>query len=157
VSGKLHGEIAPGTHWVGVQVGPETCLGDIPWRLLAGSMLILQNRHLSEEIRKKKIYIALQYFIKLVMRVQSNFCQNPLRSQDSAVGITTGYGLDDRVVGVRVPIGSRIFSSPRRPDRLWGSIQSPIQWVPGAVSLGLSGRGVKLTTHIQLVSRSKMV
>jgi hypothetical protein len=31
----------------------------------------------------------------------------------------TGYGLDDGAVGVRVPVGSRIFSSPRRPDRLW--------------------------------------
>jgi hypothetical protein len=38
----------------------------------------------------------------------------------SAVGITTGYGLDDRGVGVRAPVGSRILSSPRRPDRLWG-------------------------------------
>jgi hypothetical protein len=41
-------------------------------------------------------------------------------SRDSAVGIVTGYGLDDRGVGVRVPVGSRTFSSPRRPDRLWG-------------------------------------
>jgi hypothetical protein len=32
----------------------------------------------------------------------------------------TGYGLDDRGVGVRVPVRSRIFFSPRRPDRLWG-------------------------------------
>jgi hypothetical protein len=39
---------------------------------------------------------------------------------DSAVDIVTGYGLDDGGVGVRVPVGSRIFSSPRRPDRLWG-------------------------------------
>jgi hypothetical protein len=35
-----------------------------------------------------------------------------------AVGIATGYGLDDRGVGVRVPVESRIFSSSRRPDRL---------------------------------------
>jgi hypothetical protein len=35
-------------------------------------------------------------------------------------GIATGYGLDDRGVGVGVPVGSRILSSPRRPDRLWG-------------------------------------
>jgi hypothetical protein len=41
-----------------------------------------------------------------------------LRSWDSAVGIATGYRLDDRGVGVRVPVGSRIFSS--RPDRLRG-------------------------------------
>jgi hypothetical protein len=35
-------------------------------------------------------------------------------------GIATGYGLDDRGVGVRVLEESRIFSSPRRPDWLWG-------------------------------------
>jgi hypothetical protein len=42
------------------------------------------------------------------------------RSRDSSVGIATGYGLDDWGVGVRVPVASRIFSSARRPDRLWG-------------------------------------
>jgi hypothetical protein len=36
------------------------------------------------------------------------------------VGIATGYWLDDRGVGIRVPVGSRMFTSPRRPDRLWG-------------------------------------
>jgi hypothetical protein len=42
------------------------------------------------------------------------------RSRDSSVGIATGYGLDDREVGVRVPVGSGTFSSPRRPDQLCG-------------------------------------
>jgi hypothetical protein len=37
----------------------------------------------------------------------------------SVVGIATGYGLNDREVGVRVTVGSSIFSSPRRPDWLW--------------------------------------
>jgi hypothetical protein len=41
-------------------------------------------------------------------------------SRKNKVGIATGYGLGDRGVGVRVPVGSRIFSSPRLPDRLWG-------------------------------------
>jgi hypothetical protein len=50
-------------------------------------------------------------------------------SRDSAVGIATGYGLDDWEVGVRVPIGSRIFSKSSRPAL--GSTQPPIQWVPG--------------------------
>jgi hypothetical protein len=52
-----------------------------------------------------------------------NISTTPLcsvRNRDSAIGIATGYGMDDRGVGVRVPVGSRIFSSPRRPDRLWG-------------------------------------
>jgi hypothetical protein len=39
---------------------------------------------------------------------------------DSAVGIATAYGLGDRAVGVQIPVGSRIFSSPRHPDRLLG-------------------------------------
>jgi hypothetical protein len=43
-----------------------------------------------------------------------------LKSRDSAVGIATGYGLEDQGFGVRVPVGARIFTSPRRPDRLWG-------------------------------------
>jgi hypothetical protein len=44
-------------------------------------------------------------------------------------GIATSYGLDDRGIGVRVPVGSRIFSSPDRPALM--STQPPIQWVPG--------------------------
>jgi hypothetical protein len=55
----------------------------------------------------------------------------------SVVGIATGYGLNDRGVGVRVPVVSRIFSSPRRPDRIWGP--------PNLVSNGYRGMspGVK--------------
>jgi hypothetical protein len=49
-----------------------------------------------------------------------------MRSRDGAFGIATGYGLDDRGVGVRVPVGARIFSSPRRPDRFWGQATYPI-------------------------------
>jgi hypothetical protein len=47
--------------------------------------------------------------------------QNYTKSRDSSVGIATGYGLDDREAGVRVPVRSRIFTSPCRPDRLCGS------------------------------------
>jgi hypothetical protein len=42
--------------------------------------------------------------------------------RDSVVGIATGYGLDDRGIGVRVPVGSRLAL---------GSTQPPIQWVHG--------------------------
>jgi hypothetical protein len=40
------------------------------------------------------------------------------RSWDSVVGIATGYGMGDLRVAVRVPVGSKMFSSPSRPDRL---------------------------------------
>jgi hypothetical protein len=45
-----------------------------------------------------------------------------IESRDSVVSIATGYGLDDREVGVRVPVRSRIFSSQCRPDRLWSPL-----------------------------------
>jgi hypothetical protein len=41
----------------------------------------------------------------------------------SAVGIATGYGLDGRGIGVRVPIKERLFSHPRRPYLFWGSFR----------------------------------
>jgi len=37
-----------------------------------------------------------------------------------------------------------------------GPTQPPIQWVPGILSRGYSGRGVKLTTHLHLVLRLRM-
>jgi hypothetical protein len=40
---------------------------------------------------------------------------------DSVVGILDSYGQDDRGFGVRVPVRSRIFFSPCRPDRFWRS------------------------------------
>jgi hypothetical protein len=39
---------------------------------------------------------------------------------DTSVCIVTGYGLDERGVGVLVAVESRLFSFPRRPDWLWG-------------------------------------
>jgi hypothetical protein len=47
------------------------------------------------------------------------------RSWDSVVDIATGYELDDRGAEVRVSVGSRIFTSPRRPDHL-GYTEPPI-------------------------------
>jgi hypothetical protein len=37
-----------------------------------------------------------------------------------AIGIATDYGLDDQGVEVRVPVGSRMFTSPCHPERLCG-------------------------------------
>jgi hypothetical protein len=63
------------------------------------------------------------------------------RSRDSLVGIATGYGLDERV-----PVGSRIFSSPRRPDRLWGPPNLISNGYRGAISPGVK-RQVREADH----------
>jgi hypothetical protein len=60
-------------------------------------------------------------------------------SRDSAVDIAPAYGLDDRGVGVRVPVRSRIFSSPYRPDRLW----DPPRLLSNGYGGGVLSPGVK--------------
>jgi hypothetical protein len=50
----------------------------------------------------------------------SHYLENHKRQEKRAFILATSYGLDDREVGVQVPVGSRIFSFPNRPDRLWG-------------------------------------
>jgi hypothetical protein len=64
-------------------------------------------------------FVLLRHQRNSARNLQQNFCTplSPNRSLDSSVGIATGCGLHDRVW---VPEGSRIFSSPRRPDWLWG-------------------------------------
>jgi hypothetical protein len=69
---------------------------------------------------------------------KTHFILHKYWNTDSVVGIAIGFELDDGGAGVRVPLGSSIFSSPRRPDRLWGppNLLSNGYW-------GLSPREVK--------------
>jgi hypothetical protein len=67
-------------------------------------------------------------------------------------GIALGYGLDDS--GFETWQGLRIFlfTTASRPVLT----QPPIKWVPGPLTRGWSGQGVKLTTRLHLVQRSRM-
>jgi hypothetical protein len=76
------------------------------------------------------------------------------RSRDNLVGIATGYGLDD--------VGGGGSSSPFRVKKfsLLHIVQTGSEVHPSSYPLGIggsfrgeSGRGVKLTTHLQLVPR----
>jgi hypothetical protein len=69
-------------------------------------------------------------------------------SRDRAVGTATGYWSDSRKVGVQLSVESRIFTSPRRPGLLSNGYRV-------LFPLGLGGRAVKLTTHLQLVLRTR--
>jgi hypothetical protein len=70
----------------------------------------------------------------------------------SASLIWQSYQYLDWMAGVRFSAGARILSSLSRRDRLWGT--------PSLLSNGYrgkSGRGVKLTAHLHLVLRTRMV
>jgi hypothetical protein len=58
-------------------------------------------------------------------------------SCDSSVGIALGYGLDDRGSRVLFPAGAGNFSLHHRVQN------PPIQWIPGALSLGVKWLGPK--------------
>jgi hypothetical protein len=53
------------------------------------------------------------------------------RSRDSAVGIETGYGLNDQGVGVKSPGAGKNFHFSMSSKPALGPTQPPIQWVPG--------------------------
>jgi hypothetical protein len=57
---------------------------------------------------------------------------NNMRSRDSAVGIASGYGMNDQEV--EVPVGSRIFFSPCLSDPLWGPPNFLLNWYRGGLS-----------------------
>jgi hypothetical protein len=52
--------------------------------------------------------VRLKFFPVYVLR--------DCKSQDSVVGVATGNGLEEGGIGIRVPVGSRIFSSPYCPN-----------------------------------------
>jgi hypothetical protein len=58
----------------------------------------------AERMRTRNVCHRKHIFIVLVEQ----------STRDISGGTETGYGLDDRRVGVRVSVGSRIFSSPCR-------------------------------------------
>jgi hypothetical protein len=58
-------------------------------------------------------------------------------SRDYSVGIALVYRLDDRDSRVRFPAGAENFSLHHRVQ----TTQPPIQWVPGAISLGVKRPG----------------
>jgi hypothetical protein len=93
------------------------------------------------------LWLAENYFIFL------RLLQNERRG--SAVGIATAYGLDDKEVGVLVPVWLRIVFSRYRLDWLW---DQPNHMSNEYLWLFLGGKaagGVKLTIHLQLVPRSR--
>jgi hypothetical protein len=55
----------------------------------------------------------------------------------SSIGMAAGYGLDDRRVGIRVPVASRFFISPQCPGLLWG----PPNRYRGLIPLGVKRPG----------------
>jgi hypothetical protein len=73
-------------------------------------------------------------------------------SWDSSVGIVTGW-----TAGIRFPAGARFFSSPYRPDRLWGPSSVLSNGYRVFFPPEVKRQGRKTDHHLHPVPRSRMV
>jgi hypothetical protein len=125
-----------------------------PWRVLSGINRAIRSVNNELEIiwKEAAVTYSTYYYPSIWLKGPR---KTMIRNPDSAVGIATGYGLDDRGVWIRVQVVSRIFSSPRHPHRLLGPPNLLSNGYRGLFPRGLRGRGEKLPTHLQLVPRSR--
>jgi hypothetical protein len=104
------------------------------------------DREALDMFSKRFIFILIFWYFLFIKNTDIE-----RKNRDSVVGIATGYGLDEQGVGVRVPVGARIFSFPRRPDRLWAP--------PNLLSNGYRGQFLvgkaAVAWSLQLVPRSR--
>jgi hypothetical protein len=87
------------------------CLKLLSWNLITISYRLIHfNRIILESVPSVIPTLQLLKFYCFIDLITHTL------SRGSVVGIVTGYG----EVAVRVPVGLTIFSSPNRPDWLWG-------------------------------------
>jgi hypothetical protein len=83
----------------------------------------LTQEHKREKMTQKNN--KLKKVIKKGVRNRKHIYSLLRQSRNSVVGIATDNGMDDRRFAIRVPVGSRIFSTSSRPAL--GPTQPPIQ------------------------------
>jgi hypothetical protein len=71
-------------------------------------------------------------------------------SRDSSVGMALGYGLDDRGSRIQFRAEAGNFSLRYRAQNGSGPTQPPIQWVPGALSLGVKQPGREAPSNAEV-------
>jgi hypothetical protein len=78
-----------------------------------------------------EFFVSWWIFEPVTSRIQFRIVTILVMSQGSGVVTATGYSMDGRGIGVRVPVEARFVASSRRPDRFWGP--------PNVVSHGYRG------------------
>jgi hypothetical protein len=120
-----------------------------PWKLV-----MIQIGIYKANCRSLETAVTNRYYLFYLF--EEKLCI-PKRSWNTSVAITTSYDLDTRR---SIPgRGERLFSMPHHPVRLWGPPSFLSNWYRRFLPRegGESGLGMKLTTHLQLMPRSRIV
>jgi hypothetical protein len=120
----------------------DGCIGGNAFRCLLFFIFLLRpgGNALSDMFRKSEVICDL---------LQSTFIVYNMWSQDSAVGIVTGFGLDDQGGWSLGPSWGRFFPFPHHPDQFWRSTSLLASGYQEFFFWGeQSGQGMKLTTHL---------
>jgi hypothetical protein len=107
----------------------------------SGPKLVIQLHSEEVHIDGKPLKICYEFgtSVKLMRRRIDD--DDDDKSRDISVCIATGYGLDDRMFGVRIPAGVGIFLFTTVSIPALGSIHPRIQWVLESLSLGIKRPG----------------
>jgi hypothetical protein len=103
--------------------------------LQSGSFTRHKREKCISNIQFSFIYLYIYLFIYLF-----------IVSRDSSIGITTGYGLEDRMIGVRFPAGAGNFFLRHRVQTRSGAHPASYPVDKGATSLGVRRPG-RVTDH----------
>jgi hypothetical protein len=98
---------------------------------------------------EKKLNTTFVYINLIPTNSEVKLCLHQIREC-----LEPGYGLDDREFESRKGLLIFLFTTASRPALR--PTQPPIQWVPGALSVGVKGSEREADAHPHLVLRSRM-
>jgi len=151
MNGQLHALAAlpsgraPGTHWIGGWVGPRVSLDAVVKRKFPAPARTQNPYHPTHSP-------VLYHWAILAPTKSSN-------NKNSSSTIDLHFGGTGWTTGVQflAGTGKEFFLYTTASRTALGTTKPPIPWVTGTLSLkGLSGWGVKLTTHLCLVPSLRM-
>jgi hypothetical protein len=112
----------------------------------AAAILVLNNTGVPAQKRLQVILtrftlLSEKWSLRKAIRIVSYLSKMEISGKFNGTGIAqsvyrTSYGLENRGVGVRIPIGARLLSSPHRRDRFWGPPRVPIRLILWAFTPG---------------------
>jgi hypothetical protein len=140
-------ERTPGTHWIGCWLGPRAVLGAVVKREIPSPRRESKPRtpiNITTAVGQASLTILVWSWLNVTSHLWLHFCawRLPVTQQDWVCKIIySNIALDDQVFESREGLGIFLLITASR--KAVGPTQPPIQWVSGALYVGLKRLGRK--------------